>query len=72
VLEKGGYSYVIYDDREWVGFPGGAQMESAVKSAVQHGSLVPVHQTRERLYTSRVKREFMDTNVYVFRVGPRS
>ena len=72
MLDKEGYSYVIYDDREWGTFPGGAEMESAVKSAVQQGSLVPVHQTRERLYTSRVKREFVDTNVYVFRVVPHS
>ncbi len=72
MLTKGGYSYVIYDDRSWGRFPGGAEMESAVKSAVQRGSLVPVHQTRERLYTSMLKREFEDTNVYVLRVAPRS
>jgi len=71
MLGKEGYSYVIYDDREWGSFPGGTEMESAMKSAVQGGTLVPVHETRERLYTSRVKREFMDTNVYVFRVVPR-
>ena len=69
VLNKGGYSYVIYDDRSWDNFSGGAEMESAIKSAVVTGSLVQVHNERERLYTSRARRKFDVANVYVFRVA---
>ena len=69
VLNRGGYSYVLYDDRSWASFPSGAEMESAIKSAVTSGSLVQVHGERERLYTSRARRKFDLANVYVFRVA---
>ena len=72
VLRHGGFDYVIYDDRDWSDFAGGSQMASVVKSAIHGGSLVPVHQFRERLYSSRFLRTFTETTVYVFRLRPMS
>ena len=69
VLEHGGYRYVIYDDRDWGAYPSGATMSSAIKSAIAAQALLPVHASRERLYTSRATREFEETNVYVLRVA---
>jgi hypothetical protein len=67
VLREGSYDYVIYDDRDWSNFVGGSAMSSAVRSAVAQGTLVPVHQFRERLYGSRFYRSFTETTVYVLR-----
>jgi hypothetical protein len=67
-LHAGGYEYVIYDDRRWDEFPGGAEMEGAVRAAVARRTLLPVYDGRERLYTSRVRRTFEETRVYVLRV----
>jgi hypothetical protein len=72
VLRDGGFDYVIYDDRDWSDFAGGSQMASAVKSAIHGGSLVPVHEFRERLYSSRFLRAFTETTVYVLRRSPSS
>jgi hypothetical protein len=69
VLERGGYEFVIYDDRDWRAFPSGETMASAIKSAMATHELLPVHMSRERLYTSRAAREFEETNVYVLRVA---
>jgi 4-amino-4-deoxy-L-arabinose transferase-like glycosyltransferase len=72
VLMHGGYQYVVYDDRDWRGFPGGAEMQYTVKSAITTRLLVPVHTERERLYTGRVTRSFEETNVYVLRLAAGS
>ena len=69
VLRHGGYDYVLYDDRDWRAFPAGAEMASAIRSAVRSRVLVPVHAERERLYTSRVTRDFGETSVYVLRLA---
>jgi hypothetical protein len=71
VLASGGYRYVIYDDRSWKGFVGGREMERAVNEMIATGGLVPVHEQREELYTSRAMREFEATNVMVLRVAGR-
>lgn len=71
VLARGGYQYVVYDDRQWKGFVGGEEMERAVREMIANGSLVPVHQQRETLYTSRAMREFQATTVSVMRVAAR-
>ncbi|HVD61337.1 MAG TPA: hypothetical protein VNC11_10740 [Gemmatimonadaceae bacterium] len=69
VLASGGYRYVIYDDRSWKGYVGGSEMERAVNEMIATGGLVPVHEQRETLYTSRAMREFEATNVMVLRVA---
>jgi hypothetical protein len=68
ILHGGGYDYVIYDDRDWRQFYGGPAMTSAVRSAIANGLLVPVHESRERLYTSRVMRQYDESDVYVLKV----
>jgi len=69
VLERGNYRYVIYDDRDWRAFPSGDAMVSAIRSAIAEGVLVPVHKSRERLYTNRVMRDFSESEVYVLALG---
>jgi hypothetical protein len=46
-------------------------MERAVNEMIATGGLVPVHEQREELYTSRAMREFEATNVMVLRVAGR-
>jgi hypothetical protein len=60
------YNYVIYDDRDWSGFAGGAEMQSAMKDATTTGPLHQVNFVRERLYTSRAMRDYDETGVIVF------
>ncbi len=67
VLHRGGYDYVIFDDRDWSDFSGGSAMSSSVRAAIEKGMLVPVHESRERLYSSRIRRRFSETTVYVLR-----
>lgn len=67
VLRSGGYDYVIFDDRDWSDFYGGSAMSSSVKGAIGKGMLLPVHASRERLYSSRIRRKFTETTVYVLR-----
>jgi hypothetical protein len=67
VLRDGRYDYLIYDDRDWSDFPGGPAMSSAVKSAMAEGALVPVREFTERLYSSRIFRDFTETRVFVLR-----
>lgn len=70
VLRVGKYDYLIYDDRDWSDFAGGSAMSSAVRSAIQSRTLVPVHQSRERLYGSRFLRAYTESSVYVLHRGP--
>jgi hypothetical protein len=67
VLRHGGYDYVIFDDRDWSDLYGGSAMSSLVRGAIGSGTLVPVHESRERLYSSRIRRRFSETTVYVLR-----
>jgi hypothetical protein len=68
LLARGGYQYVLYDQRRWKGYLGGEDLERAVSEMIATGSLVPVHQQHETLYTSRAMREFEATDVSVLRV----
>ncbi|MEO7684031.1 MAG: hypothetical protein ABIU86_08855, partial [Gemmatimonadaceae bacterium] len=67
VVRAGRYDYLIYDDRDWSDFLGGSAMSSAVNSAMAAGTLMPVQEFRERLYSSRLFREFKETRVLVLR-----
>lgn len=69
IMREGRYDYLIYDDRDWSNFVGGSAMSSAVRSGLGQGTLVPVRQFRERLYSSRFFRDFTETTVYVLRRG---
>jgi hypothetical protein len=65
VLAAGRYHYVIYDDRDWASFVGGAAMDAVFRQAIGQGSLIPVHSFHVSLYTSRVGRRFEMATVYV-------
>jgi hypothetical protein len=56
VLDKGGYRYMIYEDREWDSFLGGRQMSEAVADATRKGMLREVRRFDERLFLSRIRR----------------
>jgi len=71
VMSGSGYDYLIFDDRNWSLFPGGAQMGEVVRAGMVAGTLVPVHHSRELLYTSRVRRTASRASVYVLRRVPR-
>jgi hypothetical protein len=70
ILGKGEYDYVIYDDRDWSAHPGGSQMQSSIRSATSTGILVPVFRSRERLYTSRIPRRAITSDVVIFQAHP--
>jgi hypothetical protein len=65
VMRRGGYRFVIYDQRDWTRFVGGAQMTSAVSDAVARRLLVPVRSFRQPLFTSRFFRRADTTTVTV-------
>lgn len=67
VMSRSGYDYLIFDDRNWRLFPGGAQMGDAIRAAMVAGTLIPVHHSRELLYTSRVRRAASRASVHVLR-----
>lgn len=61
------FDYIVYENRNWNGFIGGGDMMRVISDAVSAGSLVPVRRFRERLYTSRMSREFVVSEVYILR-----
>jgi hypothetical protein len=71
VLQSGGYSYLIYEDRDWSPFPGGSELRRAIAESLVRGSLVPVRAFDEILYTSRLLRSFRSTRVEVMAVRRR-
>jgi hypothetical protein len=74
LLTRNNYSYIIYEDRDWHFFKGGNEMARAVREAIASGTLIPERKFNERLYTSRLKRTYKETTVYVLRHvagGPR-
>jgi hypothetical protein len=70
VLAHGRYQYVVFDDRDWRPWPGAEKMSSVMRSAIATHALIPVHTSQQRLYSSRVMREYSETDVYVLRVAP--
>jgi hypothetical protein len=66
VLTRGGYSHVIFENRDWSLYPGGRGTQRAVVDALRHGLLRQVASFDCALYTSRFRREFRQTRVYVF------
>ena len=67
IMKQRGFDYLIYDDRYWNQYAGGEMMSGVVHSAVSRKVLLPVFRSRERLYSGRVKREYTETDVYVYR-----
>lgn len=67
IMGQRGFDYLIYDDRYWNQYPGGKLMTGVIHSAIARKVLVPVHSSREKLYSGRVTREFTETNVYVLK-----
>jgi hypothetical protein len=66
VLARGGYSYVIFENRDWSVYPGGSEAQDAVRDALHNGLLRRVALFDCALYTSRFRGEFRRTKVYVF------
>jgi hypothetical protein len=70
VLEGAGYTHVVYEDRDWEIYPGGAEMKDAIGEAAALGLLMPVQTFDLRLYTSRAQRIWRNTRVTVLAVTP--
>ncbi len=64
-LAAGKYSYVIYEDRDWKDYPGGASTMKSVRDGFQSGLLREVVSFEETLYTSRVRRNYRSARVHV-------
>lgn len=67
IMKQRGFDYLIYDDRYWNQYPGGKLMTGVVHSAVSRKILVPIYHSREKLYSGRVRRQFAETDVYVYK-----
>ena len=65
VLAAGHYSYVIYDNRDWKDFPGGASTMKAVDDAYRSGLLKRIKSFEDTLYTSRARRKYTTAHVHV-------
>lgn len=70
VLEREGYSHVVYEDRDWEIYPGGAEMKDVIGQAAALGLLRPVQTFDLRLYTSRAQRTYRNGRVSVLAVTP--
>lgn len=67
IMQQGGFDYLIFDDRYWYQYSGGKQMSDVVHLAVSNKTLIPVYHSREKLYSGRVRREYTESDVYVYR-----
>jgi hypothetical protein len=65
LLGEGGYTHVIYEDRDWKDYPGGQSMMAAVDDAYRSGLVQKKMLFDEALYTSRFRRAFRTTRVLV-------
>lgn len=70
MLERDGYTHVVYEDREWEIYPGGAEMKDAIRDAAALGILRPIQTFDLRLYTSRAQRTWKSARVSVLAVTP--
>jgi hypothetical protein len=67
VLARRNIDYVVYENRDWTAFHGGARMTRVIGESVRKGTLVPLHKFHERLYTSRLNRAYLESDVYVLK-----
>lgn len=65
LLEREGYSYVIYENRDWEGYPGGTSTMAAIRDARKLGLLRTARSFDDTLYTSRVRRRYRTTRLVV-------
>jgi hypothetical protein len=70
LLTRQGYRYLIFDDRKWAAFVGGANMTRLVHQAMRQGLLTPVRTFRVRLVISRMRGQGMPATVHVLGVAP--
>lgn len=67
LMEQEGYSYIIYEVRDWSLYPGGTEMQGAVSEGIAAGALTPIRSFDARLYTSRLWRQYRTTRVLVLK-----
>lgn len=65
-LRAGGFQYVIFEDRDWDPYPGGAAMTRVVHDAVARGLLTVIETFSLRLVNSRLLGHSIPTTVRVF------
>jgi hypothetical protein len=66
-LAAGRYTHVIYENRNWKDYPGGAATLNAIGEASGAGTLEKIASFEDTLYTSRFRRTYRTTRVYVLR-----
>jgi hypothetical protein len=66
-LAAGRYTHVIYENRNWKDYPGGAATMNAIGEASRSGTLEKIASFEDTLYTSRFGRMYRTTRVYVLR-----
>src|SRR2546425_56590 len=67
ILEAGGYTYVLYEDKDWSDTIGGSQMRFVVKEAIQKGLLSKLVVFHPQLFTLRILRHSISTTVLVLK-----
>src|SRR5712691_11287721 len=67
ILEAGGYTYVLYEDKDWSDAVGGSQMRLVVKEALQKGLLSKLAVFHPQLFTLRILRRSISTTVLVLK-----
>ena len=65
VLAGGGYRYVIYEDRDWSIYPGGAEAQRAIDESLRSGALRNVVSFDDTLYTSRFRRTYRTSRLHL-------
>src|SRR2546422_7974713 len=72
ILEGGGYTYVLYEDKDWGDAVGGSQMRFVVKEAIQKGLLAKLAVFHPQLFTLRILRRSISTTVLVLKRKDRT
>src|SRR5438876_124227 len=67
ILKAGGYTYVLYEDKDWSDAVGGSQMSLVVKEAIQKGLLSKLAVFHPQLFTLRIFRRSTSTTVLVLK-----
>ena len=68
-LRRRGIRYVLYDNRDWAEFPGGDEMERVIADLVNEPDVKRLWSREVRLGTSRIRRNFMDTEMWLLEIG---
>lgn len=71
-LRNRGIRYILYENRDWGIFPGGDRMEGIIEELAREHDVGMLWSRKVRLGTSRIRRRFRESEVWLLELGTRS